>query len=566
MPDRAVWPDHAGELIKELASAPGRLCLMTGDDAEDAAQELAAALGVRPCQVGRLVTDRASVPSIGTIESLLAEETVLVALDVLFWPILVVDPLALLRSLSRSWARIAVWPGSIQGRRARYSEPGRRDAYDRVLEDAVLLRARQVGSPTSAVHRRKSRSMRYSDLVSFEPVESVKVSARQTRPNARARRRDVRDLRSHGRPARNIIIPALQFERPADQKGVSSSPPTAPARPISCRSSPASRSTPRSRQAPAPGRRRGGRAPIAGRFKVIRFDIGATSLPLRDIVSTEIAARPRLPGRRLHVPRLGDRHQHQGRLRRHDGGLRGRPPGPRPAVRPRRAARLPARPRGRGARSTTSRSSARSARSPPRPGSGSSPASRRRSSTTRVSPASPTRSAESATASSRCGSPGRTSRSSSSERLLRKDRRRSATKIREHLRAFTPLYEGMAEQMDEFVALFPVHPAYLRTFNRHAHGREARGAPHRSRSEVAAAAATPRCRPTTPGLVCHDSYRARLADDPSARTIPEVQHVLDKSDVLRAKVEPAHCPRSSTSTPPCASSTRSPSTGSRPTT
>ena len=42
-----------------------------------------------------------------------------------------------------------------------------------------------------------------------------------------------------------------------------------------------------------------------------------------------------------------------------------------------------------------------------------------------------------------------------------------------------------------------------------------------------------------PGLICADSYRARLADDPSARTIPEVQLVLEKSDVLRSKVASA---------------------------
>jgi hypothetical protein len=147
VPDRAVWPDHAGELIRELGSAPGRLCLITGDAAEGAAEKLAGALGIRPCQVGRLLTDSATVPSVRTIESLLAKETIFVALDVLFWPGLVLDPLALLRDLSRSRPRIAVWPGVIQGRRAQYSEPGRVDAYDRVLEDALLLRARQVRFP-----------------------------------------------------------------------------------------------------------------------------------------------------------------------------------------------------------------------------------------------------------------------------------------------------------------------------------------------------------------------------------------------------------------------------------
>ena len=121
-------------------------------------------------------------------------------------------------------------------------------------------------------------------------------------------------------------------------------------------------------------------------------------------------------------------------------------------------------------------------------------------------------------------------------RLLNKDATQRA-KIAEYLRAFAPLYESMAEDMDEFVALFPVHPAYLRTFNdmRMIEKREVlRTVEH----EVAQLRDT-----EVPadhlGLICADSYRTRLADDPSARTIPEVQLVLEKSDVLRSKVASA---------------------------
>ena len=121
-------------------------------------------------------------------------------------------------------------------------------------------------------------------------------------------------------------------------------------------------------------------------------------------------------------------------------------------------------------------------------------------------------------------------------RLLNKDATQRA-KIAEYLRAFAPLYEGMAEHMDEFVALFPVHPAYLRTFNdmRMIEKREVlRTVEH----EVAQLRDTEV--PTDHlGLICADGYRARLADDPSARTIPEVQLVLEKSDVLRSKVASA---------------------------
>ena len=121
-------------------------------------------------------------------------------------------------------------------------------------------------------------------------------------------------------------------------------------------------------------------------------------------------------------------------------------------------------------------------------------------------------------------------------RLLKKDATQRA-KIAEHLLAFAPLYEGMAEHMDEFVALFPVHPAYLRTFN-DMRMIEKREVLRTVELEVAQLRGTEV--PTDrPGIICADSYRARLADDPSARTIPEVQLVLEKSDVLRSKVASA---------------------------
>lgn len=49
------------------------------------------------------------------------------------------------------------------------------------------------------------------------------------------------------------------------------------------------------------------------------------------------------------------------------------------------------------------------------------------------------------------------------ERLLRKTAAQRE-RIREHLQTFSALYEGMAERLDRFIALFPVHPDYLRTF------------------------------------------------------------------------------------------------------
>lgn len=122
------------------------------------------------------------------------------------------------------------------------------------------------------------------------------------------------------------------------------------------------------------------------------------------------------------------------------------------------------------------------------------------------------------------------------ERLLPKT---SAQKdrIREHLLRFTPLYDGMAERLDDFVDLFPIHPAYLSTFEqltlvekREVLRTVEAEIRHRADTEVPS---------VDPGVVSMDSYRARLVEDAGARMVPEVQEVLDKSEVVRTKITTA---------------------------
>ena len=121
------------------------------------------------------------------------------------------------------------------------------------------------------------------------------------------------------------------------------------------------------------------------------------------------------------------------------------------------------------------------------------------------------------------------------ERLLKKTLAQK-DEIRKHLQAFTPLYEGMAERLEDYVALFPVHPAYLRTFEQIT-AVEKREVLRTLSQEMAALLDLDV--PDAPGLVCYDSYRVRLADDPSVRQIPEVREVLEKTDVLRNRVDKA---------------------------
>lgn len=52
-----------------------------------------------------------------------------------------------------------------------------------------------------------------------------------------------------------------------------------------------------------------------------------------------------------------------------------------------------------------------------------------------------------------------------SERILKKNSVQKAL-IRKHLEKFSNLYTGMSTRMDEFVDLFPIHPAYIDVFNK----------------------------------------------------------------------------------------------------
>lgn len=52
-----------------------------------------------------------------------------------------------------------------------------------------------------------------------------------------------------------------------------------------------------------------------------------------------------------------------------------------------------------------------------------------------------------------------------SERILKKTDEQKAL-IRKHLEKFTSLYTGMSSRLEEFVDLFPIHPSYIDVFNR----------------------------------------------------------------------------------------------------
>lgn len=123
------------------------------------------------------------------------------------------------------------------------------------------------------------------------------------------------------------------------------------------------------------------------------------------------------------------------------------------------------------------------------------------------------------------------------ERLLRKTPEQMG-RIREHLQQFTPLYSSMAEQLDDFVRLFPVHPAYLEVFEKVyiAEKREVL----KTISRLMAAMLDTDVPEHEPGLLSYDSYWLALRDNPSFRSIPDIREVIDKSLVLEGRVQNAY--------------------------
>jgi energy-coupling factor transporter ATP-binding protein EcfA2 len=122
------------------------------------------------------------------------------------------------------------------------------------------------------------------------------------------------------------------------------------------------------------------------------------------------------------------------------------------------------------------------------------------------------------------------------ERLLRKDPKQRAL-IREHLQGFAKLYGSMNERMHEFVRLFPVHPAYLDTFERVyvAEKREVL----KTLSGAMKRLVEQEVPKGEPGLIAYDSYWQNLRDNPAFRSVPEIKEVIDKSQVLEGRIQQA---------------------------
>ena len=122
------------------------------------------------------------------------------------------------------------------------------------------------------------------------------------------------------------------------------------------------------------------------------------------------------------------------------------------------------------------------------------------------------------------------------ERLLKKNAEQQNW-IRSYLTPFARYYENLNEHMDEFVRLFPVHPNYIETFERVTvvEKREVlRTLSLRMKNMLDKEVPEEK-----PGLIAFDSYWNTLRQNPAFRAIPEIRAVIDCSQVLESRIENA---------------------------
>ena len=135
------------------------------------------------------------------------------------------------------------------------------------------------------------------------------------------------------------------------------------------------------------------------------------------------------------------------------------------------------------------------------------------------------------------------------ERLLKKTGEQQA-KIHAYLTPFARFYGRMNERMDEFVRLFPVHPDYIDTFERVTVVEKREVLKTLSREikkvleyDLPTIDSSPGPHHSSlllpPGLIAYDGYWTNLYENPSFRAVPDIKAVIECSQVLEARIRQA---------------------------
>ncbi len=119
------------------------------------------------------------------------------------------------------------------------------------------------------------------------------------------------------------------------------------------------------------------------------------------------------------------------------------------------------------------------------------------------------------------------------ERLLKKRADQEAW-IRTHLARFSQFYGSMNEQLADFVRLFPVHPDYLEVFDRLT-VIERRDVLKTLTAEMRALLDLD-VPDNRPGVIAYDSYWQTMRDNPAFRATPEILEVIECSEVLESRI------------------------------
>ena len=119
-------------------------------------------------------------------------------------------------------------------------------------------------------------------------------------------------------------------------------------------------------------------------------------------------------------------------------------------------------------------------------------------------------------------------------RLLKKSAEQ-AQKIREYLEPYTSYYDDLTQKMDEFVNLFPIHPNYIDTFESISliEKREVLKTISLNIKQII----DKEVPMNAPGILAYDSYWKMLSENPSYRSNPDIKEVIDVNSVLITKIE-----------------------------
>lgn len=121
-----------------------------------------------------------------------------------------------------------------------------------------------------------------------------------------------------------------------------------------------------------------------------------------------------------------------------------------------------------------------------------------------------------------------------SERILKKTVEQKAA-AREHLSKFSNYYSNMAERMEEYVELYPIHPVYIELLskiyvveNRHI---------LKNISDTIRSKLEEDIDLETPGVISYDNYWSYIKDNPAFRTDANIKEVAEKSEKLEDIVQ-----------------------------